>query len=156
MRYTNTFCNLIFWCLSFVSLSGIAQNFPTKPIRIIEPAGPGSAVDVFARQMAPGLSELLGQQVIIENRPGANSSIGAREVARSLPDGYNLLHGNVNNSLNDLLTQDECCLLNKALLPVTRLNSSPLVMVVNPSVPANNLKEYIVLDRKSTRLNSSH
>ncbi|MEI7530367.1 MAG: tripartite tricarboxylate transporter substrate binding protein [Betaproteobacteria bacterium] len=151
MRYTNTFCNLIFWCLSFVSLSGIAQNFPTKPIRIIEPAGPGSAVDVFARQMAPGLSELLGQQVIIENRPGANSSIGAREVARSLPDGYNLLHGNVNNSLNDLLTQDECCLLNKALLPVTRLNSSPLVMVVNPSVPANNLKEYIVLAKSKPK-----
>ena len=83
-----------------------AQAFPAKPIRIIVPAVPGSAVDVNARRIAPGLIELLGQSVIVENRAGANSAIGAREVARSAPDGYTLLHGNVNNALNDLLSAD--------------------------------------------------
>jgi tripartite-type tricarboxylate transporter receptor subunit TctC len=129
-----------------------AQAFPAKPIRIIVPAVPGSAVDVNARRIAPGLIELLGQSVIVENRAGANSAIGAREVARSAPDGYTLLHGNVNNALNDLLSADKCCRLNEALIPVTRMFSTPLVMVVHPSVPANNLKEYIALAKAQPEL----
>ena len=122
-----------------------AQNFPNKTLRIIVPAGPGSAVDVVARDLTPGLSEALGQQVIVENRPGGNSSIGAREVARASADGHTLLHGNVNNALNDLLSPQPCCKLNEALVPVTRMTSSPLVLVVHPSVPVNNLKEFIAL-----------
>jgi len=122
-----------------------AQAFPSKPVRIIVPAVAGSAVDVQARRVAPMLSELLGQSVIIENRPGGNSAIGAREVARAAPDGYTLLHGNVNNSLNDLLSADKCCRLNDALIPVSKMFSTPLVMVVNPSVAAGNLKEYLSL-----------
>jgi tripartite-type tricarboxylate transporter receptor subunit TctC len=122
-----------------------AQSFPNKTLRIIVPAGPGSAVDVVARDLTPGLSEALGQQVIVENRPGGNSSIGAREVARAGADGHTLLHGNVNNALNDLLSPQPCCKLNEALVPVTRMTSSPLVLVVHPSVPANNLKEFIAL-----------
>jgi tripartite-type tricarboxylate transporter receptor subunit TctC len=122
-----------------------AQSFPSKPLRIIVPAGPGSAVDVVARDLTPGLSDALGQQVIVENRPGGNSSIGAREVARAAADGHTLLHGNVNNALNDLLSPQPCCKLNEALVPVTRMTSSPLVLVVHPSVPASNLKEFIAL-----------
>lgn len=129
-----------------------AQTYPNKLIRIIEPAGPGSAVDVFARLLSPGLTEGLGRPVIIENRPGANSTIGAKEVARSAPDGYTLLHGNINNSLNDLLSADTCCRLNEALIPVTRLTSTPLVMVVHPSVPAANLKEYIALAKSKPQV----
>jgi tripartite-type tricarboxylate transporter receptor subunit TctC len=129
-----------------------AQSYPTKPIWLIEPAGPGSAVDVFARQLAPGLGERLGQSVVIDNRPGGNSAIGAREVARAAPDGYTLLHGNINNSLNDLLSSDGCCRLNEALIPVTRLTSTPLVMVINPAVAATNLKEYIALAKAQPRL----
>lgn len=125
----------------------LAQAFPSKPVRIIVPAVAGSAVDVNARRIAPGLGELLGQSVIVENRPGGNSAIGAREVARATPDGYTLLHGNVNNSLNDLLSSDKCCRLNEALIPVTKLFSTPLVMVVHPSVPTNNLKEYLALGK---------
>jgi tripartite-type tricarboxylate transporter receptor subunit TctC len=75
-----------------------APAWPAKAIRIIEPAGPGSAVDVFARKLSTPLGERLGQPVVVENRPGANSAIGAREVARSAPDGYTLLHANINNS----------------------------------------------------------
>lgn len=122
-----------------------AQGFPSKTLRIIVPAGPGSAVDVVARDLTPGLSDALGQQVIVENRPGGNSSIGAREVARAAADGHTMLHGNVNNALNDLLSPQPCCKLNEALVPVTRMTSSPLVLVVHPSLPVNSLKEFIAL-----------
>ncbi len=123
----------------------IAQSYPSKPVRWIVPTGPGSAVDVTARRIAPKLSEALGQPVVVENRPGANSMIGAREVARSSPDGHTLFQAVANNALNDLLTPDPCCILNDKLVAVTRLISTPLVMVVHPSLPANSVKEYVAL-----------
>jgi len=129
-----------------------AQGYPTKVIRLIEPAGPGSAVDVFARQLGPLLSQALGQPVLIDNRAGANSSIGAREAARAPPDGHTLFHGNINNSLNDLLLDDACCRLNEALLPVARLTVTPLVMVVHPSVPAKDVASYIALAKAQPEL----
>ena len=129
-----------------------AQSWPTKTIRLVEPAGPGSAVDVFARKLAPPLAEVLGQSVVIDNRPGANSAIGAREVARAAADGHTWLHANINNSLNDLLSSDTCCRLGEGLVPVTRLTSTPLVMVVHPAVPASNLREYIALAKSQPQL----
>lgn len=128
---------------SALSFGALAQNFPTKVVRIIEPAGPGSAVDVFARKLAEGLGQKWGQTVVVENRPGANSAIGAREAARSAPDGYTLFHANINNSLNDLLVNDACCRLNEQLVPVTMLTLSPLVMVVSPQLGPKTLKEYL-------------
>ena len=125
----------------------LAQPYPIKTIRIIEPAGPGSAVDVFARKLAPGLAERLGQSVVVENRPGANSAIGAREAARSAPDGYTIFHANINNSLNDILSSDPCCRLNEALIPITKLTTAPLVMVVNPSLGVKTLKDYLLLTK---------
>ena len=138
--------------LAAASLVVQAQTYPTKLIRLVEPAGPGSAVDVFARQYAPLLAEALGQQVIIDNRAGANSAIGAREVARATPDGYTLLHGNINNSLNDLLSADPCCRLNEALIPVARMTVTPLVMVVNPTVEAKDLASYLALAKSQPQL----
>jgi len=146
---THTLAGLL---LATAASAVLAQAYPTRPIRLVEPAGPGSAVDVFARQLAPALAELLGQPVVIDNRAGANSAIGAREVARAAADGYTLLHGNINNSLNDLLSNDSCCKLGEALIPVARLTVTPLVMVVHPSVPANNLKEYIALGKAQPQL----
>ncbi len=135
-------------CLwAVLAMPALAQTFPSKPIRIIEPAGPGSAVDVFARKLTQGLSARLGQSVIVENRPGANSAIGAREAARAAPDGHTLFHANINNSLNDLLTNDSCCRLNEALIPITKLTSTPLVMVVFPGVGVKTLKEYLALGK---------
>ena len=139
MRFFLVFAGLL------LAGSVMGQPYPSKPLRWIVPTGPGSAVDVTARRIAPKLSELLGQPVIVENRPGANSMIGAREVARSAPDGHTLFQGVVNNALNDLVTPDACCILNEKLIAVTRLISTPLVMVVHPSVPANSVKEYVAL-----------
>jgi tripartite-type tricarboxylate transporter receptor subunit TctC len=137
-------------CLGLSALlatAALAQSFPSKTVRIIEPAGPGSAVDVFARKLTQDLAKRLGQSVVVENRPGANSAIGAREAARAAPDGHTLFHANINNSLNDLLTRDPCCLLNEALIPITKLTSTPLVMVVNPGLGVKSLKEYLALGK---------
>ncbi len=125
-----------------------AQTYPSKPLRWIVPTGPGSAVDVTARRIAPKLSEALGQPVVVENRPGANSMIGAREAARSAPDGLTLYQAVVNNAINDAMAPDPCCVLNDKLAPVTRLVSTPLVMVVNPSVPAQTVKEYVAFAKQ--------
>lgn len=125
----------------------LAQPYPTKPIRWIVPTGPGSAVDVQARRVAPKLGEALGQAIVIENRPGANSMIGAREAARAAPDGYTVFQAVVNNAINDALAPDPCCVLNDKLVPVTRLYITPLVMVVNPAVPAKTLQEFVALAR---------
>jgi tripartite-type tricarboxylate transporter receptor subunit TctC len=144
----------LFWfalCLAGLSWSAAAQNFPSKPVRIIEPAGPGSAVDVFARKLSIGLADKWGQTVLVENRPGANSAIGAREAARSAPDGYTIFHANINNSLNDILTNDPCCKLNEALIPVTLLTSTPLVMVVNPSLGVKTWREYLALAKSQPK-----
>jgi len=130
-------------CLSAVCV--LAQNFPSKPIRIVEPAGPGSAVDTAVRDLVPELSRLLGQQVIIDNKPGANGLIGAKEVVRAPADGYTLFHGNINSALNELSasSNNNCCKLGENLIPVSKLFSSPLVLVVNPSVGAKTLKEFL-------------
>lgn len=125
----------------------LAQPYPTKPIRWIVPTGPGSAVDVQARRVAPKLGEALGQAIVIENRPGANSMIGAREAVRAAPDGYTVFQAVVNNAINDALAPDPCCVLNDKLVPVTRLYITPLVMVVNPAVPAKTLQEFVALAR---------
>ncbi|HEX2544015.1 MAG TPA: tripartite tricarboxylate transporter substrate binding protein [Ramlibacter sp.] len=138
----------LFWLgalLGAFAATASGQAFPAKTVRIIEPAGPGSAVDVFARKLAEGLAARWGQPVVVDNKPGGNSAIGAREAARAAPDGYTLFHANINNSLNDVLLNDPCCRLNEALVPITMLTSSPLVMVVNPGVGPKTLREYIAM-----------
>ena len=131
--------------LLLIAADALAQPWPSKPIHWIVPTGPGSAVDVNARRVAPRLAEVLGQPVIVDNKPGANSMIGAREAARAAPDGYTIYQGVINNALNDLLTPDPCCILNDKLVAVTRLYTTPLVMVVHPSVAASTLREYVAL-----------
>ena len=146
MRRTGKLTLLLSLCpLIVYGTSGVAQIYPRKPIRIIEPVVSGSPVDVSMRRMVPKLTEFLGQPVVMENRPGGNSAIGAREVARATPDGYVLLHANANNSINDALEPNSDSRLNRELSPVTLILKTPLVMTVHPSLNVGNLKDYIAL-----------
>jgi tripartite-type tricarboxylate transporter receptor subunit TctC len=133
-------------CL-LAALAGIAaaQSFPTKPIRILVPSPPGSSPDIRARQIGAKMAESMAQPVIVENRPGANGMIAARETARSAPDGYTLFLALINNAIGDALKPDPCCRLNQELVPISRFTMTPLVMTVNPSVQAKSVKEYVKL-----------
>jgi tripartite-type tricarboxylate transporter receptor subunit TctC len=126
-----------------------AQAWPAKPIRIIVPYTPGGSSDIIARAISQPLSEALGQTVIVENRPGANGNMGTDAVAKSAPDGLTLLLCDVGAlaitpSVYSKLGFDP----SKDLTGVTMLAYSPHLLVVHPSVPANNLKELVALSEK--------
>jgi tripartite-type tricarboxylate transporter receptor subunit TctC len=131
--------------LSGLAGHAAAQSFPTKPIRILVSSPPGSSPDLRARQIGAHLAESFGQPVIVENRPGANGLIAARETVRSGPDGYTLFLGIINNAIGDALKPDPCCRLNYELVPISRFTMTPLVMVVNASVDARSVKEFVAL-----------
>lgn len=120
-----------------------AQSFPSKPMRILVSSPPGSSPDIRARQIGAKLSESLGQPVVVENRPGANGLIAAREAVKAAPDGHTMFLALINNSIGDALKPDPCCRLNQELLPVSRFTMTPLVMVVHPSLAVNSVKEFI-------------
>jgi len=129
------------------SAAVLAQGFPSRPMRILVPSVAGSSPDIRARQIAAKLSEAFRQPVIVENRPGANGLIAAREAVKGGPDGHTLFLALINNAIFDVLKPDPCCRLNQELLPVSRFTMTPLVMVVNPQVPARTLQEYLALAR---------
>ena len=139
------------FALAFLCAPALAQSFPTKPIKIIVPAVAGSAPDLRVRQVAPKVGDAIGQPLIIDNRPGANGAIGAREAAKAAPDGHTLFNANINNALNDLLAPDPSSRLNHELVAVTDLALAPLIMVVNPNVPAKSLAEYIALAKSKPK-----
>lgn len=125
--------------------SAQAQTYPTRPIRIIIPLAPGGGTDTLTRILSPKLSEALGQQIIVDNRPGAGTIIGTEAVVKAAPDGYTLLNVDAafssNPSLRSKLPYDSL----KDLAPVSLLASAPVVMVVHYSIPARTLKELIAL-----------
>ncbi|MGH7186808.1 MAG: Bug family tripartite tricarboxylate transporter substrate binding protein, partial [Pseudomonadota bacterium] len=131
--------------LALGGASALAQGYPSKPIRLVVGFPPGGGVDINARLLAPKLTELLGQPVIVENRPGANGLIAAREAVKAPPDGHTMFLALINNAIGDVLKPDPCCRLNQELLPVSRFSMTPLVMVVTPSLPASSLKEFLNL-----------
>ncbi len=134
--------------LAVVALDAGAQAYPSKPIRLICPYAPGGATDIISRAVAIELSKTLGQPVTVDNRPGAGANLGSEMAARSAPDGYTLLtsasslHG-ITPFLYKKLNYDP----NKDLAPVIVLAGFANVLVVNPAVPANSVKELIALVR---------
>ena len=123
-----------------------AQDYPAKPVRIVVPFAPGGVADNSARAMADRLGSRLGQQVIVENRPGASGNIGTQAVAQAAPDGYTLLLGFdgtmvINPHVFPKLPWDTL----KDFAPVTKLGDATLILVAHPSVPAKNLAEFIAL-----------
>src|SRR5262249_37466901 len=131
--------------LAAAAAPAAAQDYPNHPIKIIVPFGAGGPGDVFSRQVAQFLPELLKQSVVAENRPGAASILGADAVAKSAPDGYPLLPISNTLTANETLYPNRSYVLMRDFVPVATLNYSELVMVVHPSVPAKNLQEFIAL-----------
>lgn len=143
-----TLIRFILWTLVLVapaSASFAQAGYPNRPIRIIIPSIAGSAPDVRVRQIGPKLSEAVGQPVIVDNRPGANGTIGTQLAAKAQADGYTVFFGLVNNALYDLLYPGWCCQLNRDLVPVVHFTLTPLVMVIHPGVPAKTLQDYLQL-----------
>jgi tripartite-type tricarboxylate transporter receptor subunit TctC len=123
-----------------------AQTFPSKPIRLICPFPPGGAVDIASRAIAAEMSKTLGQQVTVENRPGAGGNIGGAEVARAAPDGYTMLMTTSGiQAINPVLYPKMQYDPNKDLAPVSVLVSLANVLVVNPAVKANSVAELVAL-----------
>src|SRR3954466_13321189 len=120
-----------------------AQTYPSRPVKLVVPYGVGGSADVYARYIGAKLSETLGQPVVIENRPGAGSIVGTDAVAKAEPDGYTLLMMSNTHTVNETLVPKKPFELMKDLAPITGVSYSDLMMVVHPSVPANNLKEFI-------------
>jgi tripartite-type tricarboxylate transporter receptor subunit TctC len=130
--------------LTGYSARAIAQSYPTQPIRIIVGFGPGSAADVLARLVGKQMEAKLGQAIVVESRPGNSSMTAAESVARAPADGYTLFMATVANVLNPVQMHTSFN-LGSDLAPVALLGMVPNVLVANPSVPANNLKELIAL-----------
>jgi tripartite-type tricarboxylate transporter receptor subunit TctC len=124
---------------------GLAQDYPTRPIRIIVPFGAGGPADVAARLIGNVLQENFGQPMVIENRPGAGGVIGTLEAARSAPDGYTLLMMSNTQTANESLVPQRKYQLMRDLVAIAPINFADLVIVVHPSVPATTLKEFIAL-----------
>ena len=119
------------------------KTYPSRRVRIIVGFPPGGAADITARLIAQWLSERLGQPFIIENRPGAGTNIGTEAVAKSRPDGYTLLLASVANTVNATLYQSLDFDFMRDIVPVAQLALGPLVMELNPSVPATTVPEFI-------------
>jgi tripartite-type tricarboxylate transporter receptor subunit TctC len=144
MRWTMKFL-LAMAALAALSAPAAAQSWPTKPVRIVVPFGPGGPADVYARILGQELSEVLKQQFIVDNRPGAGAVIGTDIVAKAPPDGYTLLMMSNTHTTNETLLTNKPYVLMRDLIAVAPVNSSDLVMVVHPSVEAKTLQEFIAL-----------
>ena len=137
--------SIVIATLAMASLAH-AQTFPTKPIRLICPFPPGGAVDIASRAIAHEMSKTIGQQVIVENRPGAGGNIGGAEAARSAPDGYTIFMTTSGiNAINPALYSKMPFDPNKDLVPVSALVSLNNVLVLHPSVTAKSVAEIIAM-----------
>jgi tripartite-type tricarboxylate transporter receptor subunit TctC len=138
---------LIKWCFAGLvfSLGAAHAAYPDKPIKIVVAFPPGSSTDIVARALAQPLGEVMGQPVVIENRPGAGGNIGTQAVARSAPDGYTFLMHSVAYSVNPSLYSKAGYDVGKELTGVAMAAVSPNIIYVHPSVKANTLKELLML-----------
>ncbi len=130
-------------CLFAAMTAACAQDYPTKPVRLVVGSTPGGGTDISARALAPKLSEYLGQQFIIENRAGATTTIGVNFVARSAPDGYTLLMGVSSLTINPHILKNVPYDVVKDLAPISLAVVAPNIMVAHPSLPARSVKELI-------------
>jgi tripartite-type tricarboxylate transporter receptor subunit TctC len=122
----------------------LAQDYPSKPIRLIIPFGPGSLADAVPRLIQPALEQNLGQRIVIEHRPGAGGNVGAQAVVASPPDGYTLMMAATNNLvINQYVFRDMKFDPLTDLAPIALVAEVPLILQVHPSLPARTLREFI-------------
>ena len=131
--------------LGAIAPTARAQDYPSRPVKIIVPFGAGGPADVYARVLAQYLGETLKQPFVVENRPGAGSIIGTDAVAKSDPDGYTLLLMSNTHTVNETLTPNKPFKLMSDFVAVAPINYSDLMMVVHPSVSAKDVKEFVAL-----------
>jgi tripartite-type tricarboxylate transporter receptor subunit TctC len=131
--------------LTGVAAPAQAQTYPARTVRLVVPYVPGGGVDFVGRTLALKLTEMWGQQVIVDNRPGGGTNIGSELVVRAAPDGYTLLVGGVPNTANMSLFQKPPYDVVRDFTPVILLDTAPNVLAVHPSVPAKSVKELIAL-----------
>jgi len=147
MHVSRNFSTFAAGLLSLVSLTVIAADpapYPNRPVRMIVPFAPGGASDTVGRIIQPAMTELLGEQVVVDNRGGAAGNIGVEVAVRATPDGYNFLLGNVGTmAINPVYYTKFPYRPLKDLIPITQVVDVPGCLVVHPSLPAKNVKELI-------------
>lgn len=142
--------SILFGALVVAALNAGAADFPAKPVRLVVPFGPGSITDVLARTVSVRLSEAWGQQVVVDNRPGAAGLIGSDLVAKAVPDGYTIMLGGastyaINQSLYSSMPYDSAT----AFAPITQMSTNGNVLVVSPSLPVKSVKELIAYGKSN-------
>jgi tripartite-type tricarboxylate transporter receptor subunit TctC len=138
----------LFAGLMLAAVQACAQSYPARAVKVIVPYGVGGPADLYGRFISSKLQESLGHPFVVEDRPGGGSIVGTDVVAKSAPDGYTLLVMSNTHTVNETLIPKKPFDLMRDFAPVTGINSSDLLMVIHPSVPAANLKEFIALAKK--------
>ncbi len=141
MRFTLV---ALLWTLSAVAA---AQDYPSRPIRLVVPFAAGGGTDISARFLAEGMQPLIGQTIVVDNRPGAGSVVGTEIAAKSAPDGYTWLLGNISMAFNVALYPHLPYDTLRDFIPVSLVTDQPNILVAHPSLPAKSLKEFIALAR---------
>jgi tripartite-type tricarboxylate transporter receptor subunit TctC len=131
--------------LASFALGAVADDYPSRPVKIVVPFAAGGPADVYGRFLAQRLQESMGQPFVVEDRPGAGSVIGTDIVAKSAPDGYTLLLMSNTHTVNESLMPNKPFQLMRDFTPIAPINYSDLVLVVNPAVPVKTLQELIAL-----------
>src|SRR4051812_16307912 len=140
------------WALLLLAVAGqaFAQGYPSKPIRLVVGFAPAGAADVVARTLQEPMQRALGQPIVVDNKPGAGSSLAAEFVAKSVPDGYTVLIASPSSIfVNPLLNPNIGYQSGRDLMPVTKVSSSPLIVAVNPAIGVQNLAELIAYAKKN-------
>ena len=135
--------------LAFAAPAVAQDSFPSRPIKFVVPLAAGGGIDFTARVTAQKLSEVIGQQVVVENQGGGGGSIGVNQVVKATPDGYTLLYHSVTGIVNAAVAKDLPFDYLRDLVPVALVTRFAAVMVINPTVPAKDLKEFIALAKAS-------
>jgi tripartite-type tricarboxylate transporter receptor subunit TctC len=149
MKRVNRFCSVIVACgLATVFADVFAQAFPNRPVRVVNPAAPGGNSDVFFRLLQPKMTEVLGQQLVIDYRVGAGGTIGGEMVAKSQPDGYTTGLMAASFVINPAMIKKMPFNTLKDFTPLGLIVDVPSGLVVHPSLPVRNLKEFINLAKK--------